>query len=242
MFRDITNSVIRSPKIIYRIDQLQQLTDQIIRNGSGAVVTFFQLTPNVNISMLAAEMEKIVKEQDLIYKHGVFKEFHLMPFEDIVFSDNFTPLPFQNLVNKDYLKLYFAAGLLLLIFAILNYISLTVAQIGFRAREMATRRLVGAQRWQIVLKYIAEAFALTATSSILAIVLVKIFAPYLSEFTGLSTVTFEYIGWVEVIVMLGLVVLLSILTGIIPALMVLKYQPIDVVRGTFEKDVRMGWG
>lgn len=242
VFRDITNSVIRSPKIIYRIDQLQQLTDQIIRNGSGAVVTFFQLTPNVNISMLAAEMEKIVKEQDLIYKHGVFKEFHLMPFEDIVFSDNFTPLPFQNLVNKDYLKLYFAAGLLLLIFAILNYISLTVAQIGFRAREMATRRLVGAQRWQIVLKYIAEAFALTATSSILAIVLVKIFAPYLSEFTGLSSVTFEYIGWVEVIVMLGLVVLLSILTGIIPALMVLKYQPIDVVRGTFEKDVRMGWG
>ena len=83
VFRDLANSIIRSPKIIYRIDQLQQLTDRIIQNGSGAVATFFQLMPNTDYESLAKEMEAIVKEQDLIYKYGVFNEFHLMPFEEI---------------------------------------------------------------------------------------------------------------------------------------------------------------
>lgn len=242
VFRDLANSIIRSPKIIYRIDQLQQLTDRIIQNGSGAVATFFQLMPNTDYESLAKEMEAIVKEQDLIYKYGVFNEFHLMPFEEIAFADEFTPIPFHNLVNRDYLSLFIAAGLLLLIFALLNYISLTVAQIGFRAREMATRRLVGAQRWQIVLKYIAESFALTIVSFLLAILLVQIFSPHLSQFIGLTTVSFEHIGLLEVIMMFSLIAMLSILSGLIPAIMVLKYQPIDVVRGTFEKDNRMGWG
>ena len=242
VFRDFRNSILRSPNIIWRIDQLQDLTDRIIRNGSGAVATFFKLAPNTNVEELASGMEKIIKEQDLIYKHGIFKEFHLMAFEDIVFSDNFAPAPFGNLINRNYLKLYFAAGLLLLVFAILNYISLTVAQIGFRAREMATRRLVGAQSWQIVLKYIAESFALTLVSFLLAILLAFIFAPYLGQFTGLGTISFEHVGLGEIMVMLVVICIVAFLSGLIPAIMVLKYQPIDVVRGTFEKEVRMGWG
>ena len=242
IFRDFTNSIIRSPKIIYRIDQLQQLTDQIINNGSGAVVTFFQLLPQSNVESLSKEMEKIIREQDYIYKYGVFHDFYLIPFEDVQYSDLSAPLPFINLVNHDFFSLFFAAGLLLLIFAVLNYISLTVAQIGFRAREMATRRLVGAQRWQIVLKYILESFSLTVVSFGFALLLAFLVAPYFSELVGQTIAPFEHITWELILMMVILVLLLSILSGVIPALMVLKYQPIDVVRGSFERDNRMVLG
>ena len=130
----------------------------------------------------------------------------------------------------------------LLIFAVLNYISLTVAQIGFRAREMATRRLVGAQRWQIVLKYILESFSLTTVSFGLAFLMAHLVAPYFSELIGQTVAPFEHITWGVILMMIALVLLLSILSGVIPALMVLKYQPIDVVRGSFEKDNRMVLG
>ena len=242
VFRDLTNSVIRSPKIIYRIDLLQQLTDQVIQNGSGAVATFFQLHPNADVAALSSEMQNIIREQDYIYKYGVFHDFYLIPFEDIQYSDLSAPLPFINLVNHDFFSLFFAAGLLLLIFAVLNYISLTVAQIGFRAREMATRRLVGAQRWQIVVKYILESFSLTAVSFGLALLLAYLVAPYFSELVGQTIAPFEHITWGVILMMIALVLLLSILSGVIPALMVLKYQPIDVVRGSFEKDNRMVLG
>ena len=45
-------------------------------------------------------------------------------------------------------------GLVVLVFAVMNYINLTVAQSGFRAREMAARRLLGASRGDIFLKWI----------------------------------------------------------------------------------------
>ena len=109
IFRDFTNSIIRSPKIIYRIDQLQQLTDQIIKNGSGAVVTFFQLLPQSNVESLSKEMEKIIREQDYIYKYGVFHDFYLIPFEEVQYSDLSAPLPFINMVNREFFTLFFAA-------------------------------------------------------------------------------------------------------------------------------------
>lgn len=242
VFKKLENSVIRSPKIIYRIDMLQQLTDRIIQNGTGAVATFFKLVPNADVEALGEKMEAVVKEQDLIYMYGVYEDFYLVPFEDIQYSDVFAPLPFVNLVNRDFVSLFFAAGLLLLVFAVLNYISLTVAQIGFRAREMATRRLVGAQQWQIVLKYILESFLLTIVSFGLALLLAHLVAPYFSELIGQEVVPFKHISWVAVVAMMGLVVVLSVLSGVVPALMVLKYKPIDVVKGSFEKDSRMVMG
>ena len=242
VFKELENSIIRSPKIIYRIDMLQQLTDRIIQNGSGAVATFFKLVPNADVEALGEKMEAVVKEQDLIYMYGVYEDFYLVPFEDIQYSDVFAPLPFVNLVNRDFVSLFFAAGLLLLVFAVLNYISLTVAQIGFRAREMATRRLVGAQQWQIVLKYIIESFLLTIVSFGLALLLAHLVAPYFSELIGQEVVPFRHISWVVLVAMIVLVVMLSVLSGVVPALMVLKYKPIDVVKGSFEKDSRMVMG
>ena len=198
--------------------------------------------PNTDITALSDEMKQIIKEQDLIYKHGLFKDFYLIPFEEIRYTNISSSAPFQNIVDRDFLSLFFAAGLLLLIFALLNYISLTVAQIGFRAREMATRRLVGAQRWQIVMKYILESFSLTAVSFGLALLLAHLVAPSFSELIGQRVAPFEHINWIVAVAMVLLVLLLSILSGVIPALMVLKYQPIDVVRGSFERDSRMVLG
>ena len=242
VFKELENSVIRSPRIIYRIDMLQQLTDRIINNGSGAVATFFKLIPDTDVEVLSEKMEAIVKEQDLIYKYGIYEDFYLVPFEDIQYSEVFAPIPFVNIVNRDFVSLFFAAGVLLLVFAVLNYISLTVAQIGFRAKEMATRRLVGAQQWQIVLKYILESFLLTIVAFGLALLLAHLVAPYFSELIGQEVVPLEHISWVAVVAMTGLVVVLSVLSGVVPALMVLKYKPIDVVRGSFEKDSRMVMG
>lgn len=242
VFRDLDNSVLRSPKIIYRIDQLQLLTNQIIHNGSGAVVTFFKLSPNTDVNNLAVEMEKIVKEQDLIYASGLFNKFNFMPFEQIQYNHFVMSSPFVHVVNRDFLMLFSGAGLLLLIFAILNYISLTVAQNGFRAREMATRRLVGAQSWQIVFKYIIESFVLVLVSMLLALVIAQLCAPYFGQLIGTQFTPFNNISLGSVLGLFLLIMVLSLLSGIIPGIMILKYQPIDVVRGTFEKDVRLGWG
>lgn len=239
VFEDFRNSVFHAPDIIYRMDMLTSMSPNLIRNGSGSCAVFYQLTENADIETLAAGMNEILKENDYLYTYGLFKEYHLLPFKDISTNELEITEPFKGIVPADFISVFIAAGILLLLFAVLNYISLTVAQTGFRAKEMASRRLLGAQRSGIVLRYISESFMLTAASFIIGLLLASTFAPQFSELIGKEVDPMQHIGIVEITFMIIVVLLLSICSGIIPALMVSKYKPIDVVRGNFARNNKM---
>ena len=55
-----------------------------------------------------------------------------------------------------FVTILMAMGIVILLFAVINYVNLTAAQTGFRAKEMATRRLLGATKGEVVLKLILE--------------------------------------------------------------------------------------
>ena len=74
-----------------------------------------------------------------------------------------------------------SVGLLILLFAIINYINLTVAQTGFRAKEMATRRLLGSSRKELFSRLIMESTLLTAISFAVGLFLAFFFASYASD-------------------------------------------------------------
>ena len=150
--------------------------------------------------------------------------------------------PFEGLIDASFIKLFTAAGIFLLLFAVLNYISLTVAQTGFRAKEMASRRLLGTQQSGIIARYISESFILTVISFAFALIFVKLISPHLSELIGKEISPLEDMGWMEILFIILLLVVLSVLSGIIPALLVSKYKPIDVVRGNFARTSKMTLG
>ena len=58
--------------------------------------------------------------------------------------------------DKRFSLVLMSVGILILIFAIINYINLTVAQAGQRAKEMATRRLLGSSRVELFLRLMLE--------------------------------------------------------------------------------------
>ncbi len=239
VFKDFQNTVFSPPEIIYRADVIQSLMPSMLRNGSGICATFYKLSEGADVEALEAGMEKVIKENDRIYIHGLYDEFHLTPFKDISTKEIEVIAPFEGIVSSDFISILIAAGVLLLVFAILNNIALIVAQTGFRAREMASRRLVGAQPGGIVLRYLAESFMLTSVSFGLALLLSHLFAPQFSELIGKDVYPLKNISWVEIAFMTGFVLLLSLCSGIIPALLVSKYKPIDVVRGNFSRNSKM---
>lgn len=70
----------------------------------------------------------------------------------------------MNQGDKRFSLVLMSVGILILIFAIINYINLTVAQAGQRAKEMATRRLLGSSRVELFLRLMLEATFLTVVS------------------------------------------------------------------------------
>lgn len=242
IFRDFKNTTFYSPEIIYRIDLVKELDSSLVRNGNGSSVLFIKVENGTDIQSLEDKMENIVREEDFLYVYGLFKDFLLTPFDKISSSTVETTSPFEGLMDASFIKLFTAAGIFLLLFAVLNYISLTVAQTGFRAKEMASRRLLGTQQSGIIARYISESFILTVISFAFAIILVRLISPHLSELIGKEVSPLKDMGWMEIVFITLLLIVLSVLSGIIPAVLVSKYKPIDVVRGNFTRTSKMTLG
>lgn len=133
--------------------------------------------------------------------------------------------------DKKQVGLLFIVALVLLISAIFNYINLTVAQTGKRAKEMMTRRLLGESSKNIVARYIAESFAFTVGCFAAGCLLAYSFKPFFDRILSADIVLTPDLA-TALYAVLALVVI-SIVSALLPAMLVSHFKPIDVVKGEF---------
>ena len=126
-----------------------------------------------------------------------------------------------------------AIGLLLLISSIINYINLNVALTSKRAKEMASRRLLGATKGEIIGKYLWESLAFTSVCMVLGILLAEALCPLVNRLlTGSIGIKISLSPY-YLLAYLLMVMVVALLAGIIPAVVVSRAKPIDVVKGAF---------
>ena len=97
---------------------------------------------------------------------------------------------------------------------------------------MATRRLVGADKRGIFLKVITESTVLCGISMVLAILLAEALSPAVSRMLEYPVSVFKAITPGNVLLAVAFVIVLGVLAGIVPALLIQRAQPIEIVRGT----------
>ena len=154
--------------------------------------------------------------------------------------------------NVQMLRLLTVVVLLLLLSAIFNYVNLSLALTGKRAKEMATRRLLGADRTGILWKYIAESVAFTAVCFAAALLLADLLAPMVNSLVSTSDPDELMLGIGDTSVRLSFmmtpgyivayiagILVLGVISGLLPAFAASRYQPIDVIKGTLRRRNKM---
>ncbi len=209
-------------------------------NAAGADVILLA-KEGYDLSKRSKEYEEAIKKDYWILNLPE-DNIHLevIPFSGSYFSDITSRQ--VNSGDKKMLKLLFSVGLVILLFAIMNYINLTVALAGKRAKEMATRRLLGEERTQIMWRLIAESTILCAFSMLLGIALAFLMQPYASM---LLKTPIDIAGCINITTVLFLIVVLlimSLTSGIIPALLLSSMKPIEAVKGAFRRKSNMIFG
>ena len=243
VFEDMERTVLPECDMIYRLDMLERYIPDLTRNGNGTTATLYKIREGADLNAISSGILGILKESDALYISGICTEYNLVPLKKIHYGIGAGyPFPFENIVNVDMLRIFAAAGVLLLIFALLNYISLTTAQVGFRAKEMATRRLIGSSCGGIILRYIGESLSVTTVAFILGFILAEATSPLFNTLIGKTYSPLSSLTWDTAAMWTGIIVLLSVLAGIIPAMIVSRYRPIDIVRGEFTRTGRMVLG
>ncbi len=163
----------------------------------------------------------------------------LTRLDNVYFSD----FEYRNCLksgDRKQVELLFIVALVLLVSAIFNYINLSVAQTGKRAKEMATRRLLGENPWDIIARYITESFAFTAGCFVVGALLAYSFKPMFDKVLSADIVLTPDLATVLWAV-LALIVISGV-SALLPALIVSRFKPIDVVKGEFRFRSKMFLG
>lgn len=154
--------------------------------------------------------------------------------------------------NAQMLRLLTVVVLLLLLSAIFNYVNLSLALTGKRAKEMATRRLLGADKSGILWKYIGESVAFTAVCFGAALLLADLLVPMMNSLVSTSDPDELMLGMGDTSVRLSFmmtpgyilayiagILILGVINGLLPAVAASRYQPIDVIKGTLRRRNKM---
>ena len=208
-------------------------------SSGGACKGFFMLRPDMTLD----SKKKTIN--DLINKNypPIFEEFKvsIIPLKNMMFAPQNDGKGVLK-GDKTRLRIMLAAVLAILFFAISNYINLTVANTGFRAKEMATRRLFGSSQYRISLKLIAESTLMVAVSFAIGLGLAFSFQQDAANLFKGKIALVDDINVVSVSVCLGLILLVGFVSGILPSWHISRYQPIDIVKGNFRFRSKMVLG
>lgn len=162
----------------------------------------------------------------------------LIPLDKLYFSgcDN---LYYLHLGNFMLVSILAAVAVVILLFSIMNYINLTVAQSGYRAREMATRRLFGCTKAGVGTNMFGESLVMCLLSLVIATALAYVFAPYIGRLLDTKISLAPLFSPLGIAVLAAFVIVVSLIAGVLPATILSKVKPIEVVRGTFTKQTKM---
>ena len=194
--------------------------------------TYVKLKPGSDVAPLQEKLQAHVKKEifpTLRQEGSSFLPF-FQPLADIhLRSADFI---YDNAVrgNYTYVKALTIIALFVLIIACFNFVNLATARSIRRAKEIGVRKVVGADRRQLIVQFIGETVLLSVFSMLLAIAATTFIIPLLNEFTGKSIVFNPVSNPILAVIILLAGIVIGIMAGIYPALILSGFQPVKVLK------------
>ncbi|WP_199117536.1 ABC transporter permease [Pedobacter sp. ASV28] len=137
------------------------------------------------------------------------------------------------------IKPIIALCIFLLLISIINFVNLATAQSVQRAKEVGVKKVLGAYKKQLVLQFMFEAAIQSIIALFMATILVEMFLPTFNHHFGLE-LSFWYNKQLSAMVwqLLGLLLLITLLSGFYPAMVLSRYNPVSVLKGNYETGFR----
>ncbi len=190
--------------------------------------TYVLLPEGTNPEQVSAKFPAMMKQalgED--YTPGGF-ELYLQNITDI-HLDNTLPQGIQPISNPKYSYVLGTIGILILLVACANFIILAIGHSSSRAREVGVRKVMGAEKKQLVYQFMGEAFIVTLVSFILGLGLAFLI---LGPFNGITNRELSIpLDLQFALFCLSLIASIAFVAGFYPALVLSRFNPTSVLKG-----------
>jgi putative ABC transport system permease protein len=135
--------------------------------------------------------------------------------------------------NGDIKRVYIfsAIALFILLIACINYMNLSTARSILRAREVGIRKVIGAQRKEIISQFLSESILITLVALFLAICLTALALPFVNKLSNQALSVYSLLRWQILVPVLTLPFIIGLISGIYPALFMSSFVPVKVLKG-----------
>ncbi len=126
-------------------------------------------------------------------------------------------------------------GLLLLLLACFNFINIAIAFSDQRAKEIGVRKVLGSNRFQLIMQFIGENICLCLTAMAGGLVLTKLALPAFNRLYPFVQLSLN-LGkdWKLIAFLFVLLFVTGIIASLYPAMVITAPQPVSVLRGRFK--------
>ncbi|WP_295798805.1 ABC transporter permease [Mucilaginibacter sp.] len=217
--------------------------------GNNSFYTFLLFPKDYNVARVSGQLpdflDKYVHLQGMpgnLKTHQVTKlslqkltDIHLRSHLDDEYEENGD-------INRVYI--FSAIALFILLIACINYMNLSTARSVLRAKEIGIRKVIGAERKEIITQFLSESVLITFMALVLAAILTAIVIPFVNN---MSAQHLSIQGLLQRNVLLPILLLpffIGIISGIYPAVFMSSFLPVKVLKGIVKAGgdaYRLGW-
>ena len=208
--------------------------------GFASLSIYLLAKENTDLPAKASLILEKFKKDYWLYSEGWATTVELTPLKDLYFSTKVGNGTKSN--SKTLVTILSFIVLLILLLAVGNYVNLTIAQATFRGKEVAIKKLLGSSKRQLFLQFIRESVLLCLIAVLLSFLLVKLIEPVFDVLLHTRLQLNDKITPLNLGSFILLFALIGILSGILPALKIAGFRPIEVVKGTFRTKVKSIYG
>ena len=191
--------------------------------GLGAFYTYLVLPEGYDPALLD---EKLAEYNP----SGVAARYFVQPLTDIHLNSNYRG-EIEPGSDIRYVWLLSGIALMILLLACMNYTNLATARFARRMREVGIRKVVGAQRGQLMGQFLGESVLLSMVALLVALALLEGLLPAFSTLID-GTLTFEIVEDYSLLAaIVGVALLAGLIAGSYPAFYLSAFHPGTALKG-----------
>ncbi|MEI7596630.1 MAG: FtsX-like permease family protein [Bacteroidota bacterium] len=191
--------------------------------------TYILLNPKASIVSFQTFMSDFVEKNFVDAQRGN-TQLYFQPLLDIHLGKSLD-YEIEPAHEMRYINMLIAISIFLLLIASINFINLATALSANRAKEIGIKKVLGAERKQLIIAYLFEAIFLSFLALVVSLIIVELSMPYFNVLTSKHFDSSSIVCSYNIILVIGIAFITGIISGLYPAFYLSSFSPILILKG-----------
>jgi len=206
--------------------------------GNNFTNSFIKLKPNADAVALEKKLPAFLNKYgaEQLKQLGMEKVLHLQPVGSIHTTTGYE-VEMTKTVDPSFLNILLLIAVLIQVIACINFMNLSTARASKRAKEVGVRKVIGAERKDLIKQFMSESFLLSLIGVLIALPLLLFLLPYLNQLTQADIQLSMFSNYKIWLLLAGIIFVTGVVAGSYPALYLSAFNAIKVIKGNYTNHI-----